>query len=159
MSAAAVEEAPVETPALEATEVPEETEAPVETAAPEVTEAPTAVPETSMTLKAPANEEEAKNVVVAAETDNWVRKALLLSGVNAGKETNANNPESGKPPLVLYPDKCWFCGCCVEDCPAGAAEFHHPLGQRIPRKRKETGEMFRTDMEELYPPPGRKPYF
>ena len=57
------------------------------------------------------------------------------------------NPESGKPPLVLYPDECWFCGCCVEDCPAGAAEFHHPLGQRIPGKRKETDEMFRTDME------------
>ena len=159
MSAAAVEEAPVETPAPEATEVPEETEAPVETAAPEVTEAPTAVPETSMMMKAPANEKEAKNVVGAAETDNWVRKALLLSGVNAGKETNANNPESGKPPLVLYPDECWFCGSCVEDCHAGAAEFHHPLGQRIPWKRKETGEMFRTDMEGLYPPTGRKPYF
>ena len=27
------------------------------------------------------------------------------------------NPESGKPPLVLYPDECWFCGCCVEDLP------------------------------------------
>ena len=91
MSGAAGEEAPVETPTPEATKVPEETEAPVETAAPEVTEAPTAVPETSMTLKAPANEEEAKNVVGAAETDNWVREALLLSGVNAGKETNANN--------------------------------------------------------------------
>lgn len=69
------------------------------------------------------------------------------------------NPESGKPPLVLYPDECWFCGSCVEDCHAGAAEFHHPLGQRIPWKRKETGEMFRTDMEGLYPPTGRKPYF
>lgn len=70
------------------------------------------------------------------------------------------NPEPGKPPLVLYPDECWYCGCCVEDCPVeGANEFHHPLSQKIPWKRKETGEMFRTDMEGLYPPTGKKPFF
>ena len=70
------------------------------------------------------------------------------------------NPEPGKPPLVLYPDECWYCGCCVEDCPVeGANAFHHPLSQKIPWKRKKTGEMFRTDMEGLYPPTGKKPYF
>lgn len=70
------------------------------------------------------------------------------------------NPEKGKPPVVLYPDECWFCGCCVQDCPVeGACEFHHPLGQKVPWKRKETGELFRTDMKGLNPPTGRKPYF
>ena len=23
----------------------------------------------------------------------------------------------GQPPEVLYPDECWFCGCCAGDCP------------------------------------------
>ena len=27
------------------------------------------------------------------------------------------NPEAGKPPIVLYPDECWYCGCCVMECP------------------------------------------
>jgi len=27
------------------------------------------------------------------------------------------NPEKGKPPIVLYPDECWFCGNCVARCP------------------------------------------
>ena len=70
------------------------------------------------------------------------------------------NAEPGCPPVVLYPDECWFCGCCVQDCPVeGAAVFHHPLGQKVPWKRRETGELFRTDMEGLYPPTGRKPLF
>ncbi|MBW1720959.1 MAG: ferredoxin family protein [Deltaproteobacteria bacterium] len=31
----------------------------------------------------------------------------------------APNPEKGKPPLVRYPEECWFCGCCITDCPHG----------------------------------------
>ena len=54
------------------------------------------------------------------------------------------NPESGKPPLVLYPDECWFCGCCVEDCRIGAAELHHPLGQYILWKRRRAKCSART---------------
>lgn len=27
------------------------------------------------------------------------------------------NPSKGEPPLVFYPEECWFCGCCVEQCP------------------------------------------
>ena len=26
------------------------------------------------------------------------------------------NPEKGGP-VVLYPEECWFCGCCVAHCP------------------------------------------
>jgi NAD-dependent dihydropyrimidine dehydrogenase PreA subunit len=27
------------------------------------------------------------------------------------------NPEGGKPPIVVYPGECWYCGCCVAACP------------------------------------------
>jgi len=50
-----------------------------------------------------------------------------------------------EPPLVLYPDECWFCGTCVEECPAkGAIRMEHPLNQRVGWKRKETGELYRV---------------
>ena len=32
-------------------------------------------------------------------------------------DTLAPSPEKGKPPIVMYPEECWFCGCCVTDCP------------------------------------------
>ena len=37
------------------------------------------------------------------------------------------NEEKGKPPLVAYPDECWYCGCCVMECPSDAIQLHHPL--------------------------------
>ena len=62
------------------------------------------------------------------------------------------------PPLVLYPDECWFCGTCVEECPApGAIRMEHPLNQRVAWKRKETGEMFRRGMKNPPPPNTRPP--
>jgi NAD-dependent dihydropyrimidine dehydrogenase PreA subunit len=45
----------------------------------------------------------------------------------------APNPEQGKPPVELYPDECWFCGCCVTHCPQGekrAIEFITPFPMR-----------------------------
>lgn len=33
----------------------------------------------------------------------------------------------GEPPVAAYPDECWYCGCCVMECPAGAITLHHPL--------------------------------
>jgi len=27
------------------------------------------------------------------------------------------NSEKGRPPVVMYPDECWFCGCCITHCP------------------------------------------
>jgi NAD-dependent dihydropyrimidine dehydrogenase PreA subunit len=38
------------------------------------------------------------------------------------------NEEKGKPPIVLYPGECWYCGCCVMECPKdGAIKLRHPL--------------------------------
>lgn len=54
------------------------------------------------------------------------------------------NPEKGKEPVIVYPDECWFCGSCVEECPnPGAITMHHPLNQKMAWKRKDTGEIFR----------------
>lgn len=55
------------------------------------------------------------------------------------------NPEKGKPPIVLYPDECWYGGSCVAHCPQpGAIRLNHPLVQRVRWKRKESGEHFRV---------------
>lgn len=71
----------------------------------------------------------------------------------------APNPEKGKPPIVLYPDECWYGGCCVEMCPLwekGAIKLKHPVMQRVRWKRKETGEHFRIGMPNP-PPPNLRP--
>ena len=69
-----------------------------------------------------------------------------------------HNPEKRKPPIVVYPDECWFCGCCVQHCPKeGAIRMEHPLNQRIGWKRKETGEYFRIGMDDPPPPNTRPP--
>lgn len=70
------------------------------------------------------------------------------------------NTEKKAPPIVLYPDECWFCGGCVEECPRpGAITMVHPLGQGIviSWKRKETGEIFRLGMKNPPPPNTRPP--
>ncbi|MCH5321460.1 MAG: 4Fe-4S binding protein [Eubacterium sp.] len=58
-------------------------------------------------------------------------------------QTILPNAEVGRPPVVAYPDECWYCGCCVEVCRTGALEMNLPINQRILFKRKETGEIFR----------------
>jgi NAD-dependent dihydropyrimidine dehydrogenase PreA subunit len=68
------------------------------------------------------------------------------------------NLEKGNPPIVLYPDECWFGGCCVAHCPIpGAIRMEHPLNQRAGWKRKDTGEYFRIGMKNPPPPNTRPP--
>ncbi len=67
------------------------------------------------------------------------------------------NPEKGKPPLVLFPDECWYEGSCTLHCPRpGAIEVNFPLMWRVPWKGKETGEHHWVGMENP-PPPNTKP--
>ena len=70
------------------------------------------------------------------------------------------NPEKGQPPIVLYPDECWYCGTCVMECARpGAITMLHPLHQSISVvwKRVETGEIFRLGMRNPAPPNTRPP--
>lgn len=49
------------------------------------------------------------------------------------------NDEKGKPPIVMYPGECYYCGSCVMECPVkGAIKLQHPLMNRakfIPVKK------------------------
>ena len=58
-------------------------------------------------------------------------------------QTLIANPEKGQPPIEIYPDECWYCGCCIEACPNGALKMRYPINQRLFFKRKTTGEVFR----------------
>ncbi len=52
------------------------------------------------------------------------------------------NPEKGKSPIILHPDECWYCGCCVNACPnKGAITFNWPVQQRVHWKNKKTGKV------------------
>jgi len=50
----------------------------------------------------------------------------------------------GKPPIVMYPEECWYAACCVGECPEGCLTMRHPLMMRVHFKNKETGEIKRT---------------
>jgi len=52
------------------------------------------------------------------------------------------NPEKNKPPIVLYPGECWYCGCCVIECPKpGAIKLNPLLMNRVHWKRKNIDEV------------------
>jgi Na+-translocating ferredoxin:NAD+ oxidoreductase RNF subunit RnfB len=54
------------------------------------------------------------------------------------------NPIKGKPPIVMYPEECWYAGCCVGECPVGCITMRFPLMSRVHYKDKETGEIKRV---------------
>jgi NAD-dependent dihydropyrimidine dehydrogenase PreA subunit len=42
------------------------------------------------------------------------------------------NNTKGAPPVVMYPGECWYCGCCIVECPVeGAIKLRHPLMNRV----------------------------
>ena len=97
---------------------------------------------------------------VTGPTESVAIDSEICVGCNAcanicRMQTIVPHPEKGKPPVVAYPDECWFCACCVDVCRTGALQMRLPINQRIFFKRKETGEVFRIGQKN--PPP--KSYF
>lgn len=48
-------------------------------------------------------------------------------------DTFLPNPVKGKPPIVQYPEECWFCGSCITHCPRsddGAIRIVTPFPMR-----------------------------
>jgi NAD-dependent dihydropyrimidine dehydrogenase PreA subunit len=82
------------------------------------------------------------------------RNAAVCIGCNSCVEAcmhdvHVPNPEKGKPPLVFHPDDCWYCGCCVMECPLkeeGAIIIRWPIQSELRWKRKDTGELYRVGM-------------
>lgn len=68
------------------------------------------------------------------------------------------NIEKDKPPVLIYPDECWHCAVCTENCPTGAIKFEHPINQKITFKDKDTGELYRIGMDNPPPPNTRRAY-
>lgn len=51
-----------------------------------------------------------------------------------GSDVFVANPEKGKPPIVKYPEECWYEGSCVYECPLrekGAIKIITPLPMRV----------------------------
>ena len=42
-------------------------------------------------------------------------------------QTILPNAEPGKPPVLAYPDECWYCASCVEACRTGALRMNLPI--------------------------------
>jgi adenylylsulfate reductase, subunit B len=45
--------------------------------------------------------------------------------------------EAGKLPLVRYPEFCFHCNCCVEECPVDAISLRIPLPEMLLYKKEE----------------------
>jgi NAD-dependent dihydropyrimidine dehydrogenase PreA subunit len=54
------------------------------------------------------------------------------------------NPIKGKAPVMLYPEECWYAGCCIGECPTNAIKLNFPLMARVHWQRKDTGEISRV---------------
>jgi NAD-dependent dihydropyrimidine dehydrogenase PreA subunit len=53
------------------------------------------------------------------------------------------NPEKGGFPVIAFPGECWYCGCCVAECPLpGAVRLNHLPQNSVHWKRRTTGEDF-----------------
>ena len=45
--------------------------------------------------------------------------------------------ENGELPSVTYPEFCFHCNCCVEECPGQAISLRIPLPEMLLYKREE----------------------
>lgn len=53
--------------------------------------------------------------------------------------------EEGLPPVVAFPEECWYDGSCVAACPVpGAISLNRMAKDTVCFRRKETGEDFFT---------------
>ena len=51
------------------------------------------------------------------------------------------NPVKHNPPIVAYPGECWYCGCCVMECPYPGAIMLNPLSMnKVHWKQKNNTE-------------------
>jgi NAD-dependent dihydropyrimidine dehydrogenase PreA subunit len=40
--------------------------------------------------------------------------------------------KKGDPPVILFPGECWYCGCCVMECPVpDTISLRHPLMNQV----------------------------
>jgi NAD-dependent dihydropyrimidine dehydrogenase PreA subunit len=105
-----------------------------------------------------------KAYIVHSEAPNVPIKidSSLCKGCNRCVEVCRSDvllPGPGKdaPPIVAFNEECWFCGCCVIECPIkGAITMEWPIHMRMGWKRKATEELFRLGMEN-HPPANTKP--
>jgi len=55
------------------------------------------------------------------------------------------SPQEGSPPIVAYPEECWYEGSCVDACPVPEAITLNRLPKdSVHFQRKNTGEDFYT---------------
>ena len=40
----------------------------------------------------------------------------------------------GNFPVITYPEACWYCNCCVSECPEGAIRLRIPLNMTLVHK-------------------------
>ena len=86
---------------------------------------------------------------------NICRSDVLFPSTAVIDEKTNLYKATGKPPILVYPDECWFCGCCIGQCPVkGAIKINIPLCQKPTWKRKDSGEIFRLGMSN---PPAPNP--
>jgi adenylylsulfate reductase subunit B len=45
--------------------------------------------------------------------------------------------EAAKLPVVAYPEFCFHCNCCVEECPVDAITLRIPLPEMLLYKKEE----------------------
>ena len=50
------------------------------------------------------------------------------------------NPEKGKPPIVMFPGECYYCGACVMVCPKRQSN-----PERIRENQKKTRNQILTE--------------